>query len=77
MAILQSGNSIFVCFSLFKSCLGKRWSSASAYLRPVLGRANLKTEVRCLTTKILFSGNRAVGVEYMQNGQTKRVRLSE
>uniref|UniRef100_A0A3P8V6A5 Choline dehydrogenase n=1 Tax=Cynoglossus semilaevis TaxID=244447 RepID=A0A3P8V6A5_CYNSE len=52
---------------------GKRWSSASAYLRPVLGRANLKTEVRCLTTKILFSGNRAVGVEYMQNGQTKRV----
>uniref|UniRef100_A0A665U690 Choline dehydrogenase n=1 Tax=Echeneis naucrates TaxID=173247 RepID=A0A665U690_ECHNA len=52
---------------------GKRWSTASAYLRPVLGRANLKAEVRCLTTKILFDGNRAVGVEYIQNGQKKRV----
>lgn len=53
---------------------GKRWSTASAYLRPVLGRPNLKTEVRCLTTKILFDGNRAVGVEYTQNGEKKRVR---
>uniref|UniRef100_UPI003AAF2E91 choline dehydrogenase, mitochondrial n=1 Tax=Centroberyx gerrardi TaxID=166262 RepID=UPI003AAF2E91 len=52
---------------------GKRWSTASAYLRPVLGRPNLKTEVRCLTTKILFEGNRAVGVEYTQKGQKKRV----
>ncbi|KAM9342469.1 choline dehydrogenase, mitochondrial, partial [Pholidichthys leucotaenia] len=52
---------------------GKRWSTASAYLRPALGRANLKTEVRCLTTKILFDGHRAVGVEYTQNGQTKKV----
>uniref|UniRef100_G3NRD3 Choline dehydrogenase n=1 Tax=Gasterosteus aculeatus aculeatus TaxID=481459 RepID=G3NRD3_GASAC len=52
---------------------GKRWSTASAYLRPVLGRPNLKAEVRCLTTKILFDGKRAVGVEYTQKGQTKRV----
>ncbi|XP_038578905.1 choline dehydrogenase, mitochondrial [Micropterus salmoides] len=52
---------------------GKRWSTASAYLRPVLGRPNLKAEVRCLTTKILFDGNRAVGVEYTQSGQKKRV----
>ncbi|KAK1899083.1 Choline dehydrogenase mitochondrial [Dissostichus eleginoides] len=51
---------------------GKRWSTASAYLRPALGRPNLTTEVRCLTTKILFDGNRAVGVEYTQDGQKKR-----
>ena len=55
-------------------CPGKRWSTASAYLRPALGRPNLTTEVRCLTTKILFDGNRAVGVEYTQDGQKKRVR---
>lgn len=55
-------------------CSGKRWSTASAYLRPALGRPNLKTEVRCLTTKILFDGNRAAGVEYTQNGEKKRVR---
>lgn len=52
---------------------GKRWSTASAYLRPALGRPNLKAEVRCLTTKILFDGRRAVGVEYTQRGQKKRV----
>uniref|UniRef100_A0A3Q1CF62 Choline dehydrogenase n=1 Tax=Amphiprion ocellaris TaxID=80972 RepID=A0A3Q1CF62_AMPOC len=51
---------------------GKRWSTASAYLRPALPRPNLKTEVHCLTTKILFDGSRAVGVEYTQNGQKKR-----
>ncbi|XP_061153424.1 choline dehydrogenase, mitochondrial isoform X2 [Syngnathus typhle] len=52
---------------------GKRWSTASAYLRPVLDRPNLKTEVCCLTTKILFDGHRAVGVEYLQKGETKQV----
>ncbi|KAJ8015837.1 hypothetical protein DPEC_G00000500 [Dallia pectoralis] len=52
---------------------GKRWSSASAYLRPVLNRTNLKTEVGCLTTRILFNGNRAVGVEYSQNGRKNQV----
>uniref|UniRef100_A0A3Q3Q6Z6 Glucose-methanol-choline oxidoreductase N-terminal domain-containing protein n=1 Tax=Monopterus albus TaxID=43700 RepID=A0A3Q3Q6Z6_MONAL len=52
---------------------GKRWNTASAYLRPALGRPNLKTEVCCLTTKILFDGNRAVGVEYTQKGQKKRI----
>ncbi|KAK2851167.1 hypothetical protein Q5P01_007443 [Channa striata] len=52
---------------------GKRWSAASAYLVPALSRPNLKTEVRCLVTKILFDGNRAVGVEYTQSGQKKRV----
>lgn len=54
---------------------GKRWSTASAYLRPALGRPNLKAEVRCLTTKILFDGRRAVGVEYVQNGHKKRVKI--
>lgn len=55
-------------------CAGKRWSTASAYLRPALGRPNLKTEVRCLASRILFDGNRAVGVEYVQEGRKKRVR---
>uniref|UniRef100_H3D394 Choline dehydrogenase n=1 Tax=Tetraodon nigroviridis TaxID=99883 RepID=H3D394_TETNG len=51
---------------------GRRWSTASAYLRPALGRPNLQTEVRCLTSRILFDGKRAVGVEYIQKGQKKR-----
>ncbi|XP_028849471.1 choline dehydrogenase, mitochondrial [Denticeps clupeoides] len=52
---------------------GKRWSTASAYLRPVLSRANLKTEVKCHATRVLFDGSRAIGVEYLQNGEEKQV----
>ncbi|KAK1786584.1 hypothetical protein P4O66_003032 [Electrophorus voltai] len=53
--------------------VGKRWSTASAYLRPALSRPNVKAEVHCLTTRVLFDGTRAVGVEYQQNGQMKKV----
>nr|XP_006631189.2 PREDICTED: choline dehydrogenase, mitochondrial [Lepisosteus oculatus] len=51
---------------------GQRWSTASAYLRPALARPNLKAEVRCLTTQVLFEGTKAVGVEYIQRGEKKR-----
>ncbi len=49
---------------------GRRCSAAVAYLRPALGRRNLKVEVKALTTRIVFEGNRAVGVEYVRNGRT-------
>ncbi len=42
---------------------GQRWSAARAYLHPVLHRPNLTVMTRTLATKILFEGNRAVGVE--------------
>jgi len=50
---------------------GQRCSAAVAYLHPAMGRANLTVETRALTTRILFEGKRAVGVEYLQNGQRK------
>lgn len=53
---------------------GKRWNTAQAYLRPVLARPNLKAEVGAMVTRVLFEGQRAVGVEYQQNGKTVRVR---
>lgn len=43
---------------------GRRLSAARAYLHPVLHRPNLKVITNVLTTKILFEGKRAVGVEY-------------
>uniref|UniRef100_A0A671KDA3 Choline dehydrogenase n=1 Tax=Sinocyclocheilus anshuiensis TaxID=1608454 RepID=A0A671KDA3_9TELE len=52
---------------------GKRWSTASAYLWPALSRANLRTEVSCVVTRILFDGTRARGVEYQQHGQMKKM----
>jgi len=51
----------------------KRCSVAVGYLRPVMGRPNLTVETGCLTTKILFAGNRATGVEYRQDGALNTV----
>jgi choline dehydrogenase len=44
---------------------GRRWSAARAYLHPIKrNRRNLIVVCRALTTKILFEGKRAIGVEY-------------
>jgi choline dehydrogenase len=57
---------------------GKRLSAARAYLHPVMSRPNLSVETGALTTKILFEGTRAVGVEYARRGRGGRnVRANE
>lgn len=53
---------------------GKRWSTASAYLHPALSRPNLSVTEKTLVTKILFQGTKSIGVEYVKNGQTEKVR---
>ena len=44
----------------------RRWSAAAAYLRPALSRPNLTVETGALTREIVFEGERAVGVYYVQ-----------
>ncbi|MBC7986567.1 MAG: GMC family oxidoreductase N-terminal domain-containing protein [Sphingomonadaceae bacterium] len=53
---------------------GRRCSAAVAFLHPVMNRANLAVETRALTTRVLFEGRRAVGVEFRQNGKKRTVR---
>eukprot|EP00794_Sanderia_malayensis_P018193 gene18193-20008_t len=53
---------------------GKRWSAAQAYLRPALKRENLAVESRAFVYKILMDGNKAVGVEYEQDSQVRRLK---
>jgi choline dehydrogenase len=43
---------------------GRRLSAAGAYLHPVMRRPNLEVQCRALTTRIMFDGTRAIGVEY-------------
>ncbi|KPV52591.1 choline dehydrogenase [Kouleothrix aurantiaca] len=43
---------------------GRRLSAARAYLHPIINRPNLTVTTRAFTTRILFEGQRAVGVEY-------------
>jgi 4-pyridoxate dehydrogenase len=53
---------------------GRRSSAATGYLRPALGRKNLQVETDALVTRLVFEGNRAVGVEYTKDGQTAILR---
>ncbi|HEX5148915.1 MAG TPA: choline dehydrogenase [Candidatus Limnocylindrales bacterium] len=57
---------------------GRRISAARAYLHPVMGRRNLQVRTGAFVTKILFAGNRAVGVEYRTAfGGPRRLRAGE
>ena len=53
---------------------GLRWSTAKGFLRPARSRANLIVETRAQTTRVLFEGGQAVGVEYMRGGEVHRAR---
>jgi len=53
---------------------GVRVSSANAYLRPIWRRANLDVRLRAHVTRVLFSGSRAVGVEYLRGGTRQQAR---
>jgi choline dehydrogenase len=56
---------------------GRRLSAAGAYLHPVMNRPNLDVKTRAFVTKILFEGERAVGVEYRLGRQTHIVMAGE
>jgi choline dehydrogenase len=49
---------------------GRRLSAARAYLHPVLDRPNLRVITLAHANRILFEGNRAVGVEYRRGRKT-------
>ncbi|HML09167.1 MAG TPA: GMC family oxidoreductase N-terminal domain-containing protein [Xanthobacteraceae bacterium] len=53
---------------------GRRWSAARAFLKPVLGRANLRLETGSLVEGIVFDGRRAVGVRWRRDGETRAAR---
>ncbi|WP_095147869.1 choline dehydrogenase [Pseudomonas sp. Irchel s3a18] len=53
---------------------GVRCSTANAYLRPAMGRANLTVITKAMTRRIVFEGKRAVGILYDHQGQTHEVR---
>jgi len=56
---------------------GRRLSAARAYLHPVLKRPNLDLVTRAHANRVMFEGNRAVGVEYRRGRKTKTVRAKE
>jgi choline dehydrogenase len=53
---------------------GRRASAARAFIHPIRHRKNLTIETGALTSRVVMEGGRAVGVDYVQGGQTKSVR---
>ena len=53
---------------------GFRWSTAKGFLKPARKRPNLAVETHAQTTRILFNGKRAIGVEYRRDGELHEVR---
>ena len=56
----------------FNIGMGRRSNSADRFLRPALGRANLKLVVDALVDGLDFQGRRATSVTYAVGGETKR-----
>jgi len=56
---------------------GRRLSAARAYLHPVKHRKNLTIHTNAMTTKVVFEGNRAVGVDFRHFGRPRSVRAGE
>ncbi|KAI0231266.1 Choline dehydrogenase, mitochondrial [Lamellibrachia satsuma] len=53
---------------------GLRWSTAKAYLRPAMGRNNLRVITHAHVTKVLTDGKTAVGVEFVHDKTTHQAR---
>jgi choline dehydrogenase len=50
---------------------GRRASTSQRYLLPALSRPNLTVETDALVTRVLTQNGRAIGVEYLRQGQTQ------
>ncbi len=51
---------------------GWRSSAAVAFLRPAMRRANLEVVTGAHVTRVLFSGTRAIGIEWAENGNLRQ-----
>jgi choline dehydrogenase len=56
------------CYFHVNQRRGRRWSAASGFLKPVLGRANLRLETGVLVEAVEFADRRATGVRFRRDG---------
>jgi choline dehydrogenase len=60
----------------FTQRMGRRCSTADAYLHPAVGRGNLDVLTDALATRVLFEAGRAVGVEVLRHNTLQTVRAA-
>jgi choline dehydrogenase len=51
---------------------GERWSTARAFLDPIMNRLNLHVLTQAQALKVLFNGRRAAGVAFLKDGLTHK-----
>lgn len=56
---------------------GWRASSATSFLRPARSRPNLRVLTRALATRVLFTGDRATGIEWMADGRLHQAQAAQ
>ncbi|MEC7490216.1 MAG: GMC family oxidoreductase N-terminal domain-containing protein [Pseudomonadota bacterium] len=52
---------------------GRRWSAATAFLKPVQGRVNLDIVTGARVARILLDGRKTTGVEISDDGRTRQI----
>jgi choline dehydrogenase-like flavoprotein len=55
---------------------GRRWSTASAFLKPVLARGNLRLETGVEVQEIVLDGQRVTGLRAVRDGQVLTARVA-
>jgi choline dehydrogenase len=74
----NTGDNEGSCYFHVNQKRGRRWSAARGFLKPVLGRQNLRLETGCLVGGLLFDGKsgplRAAGVRWRQDGVARSAR---
>ena len=56
----------------FSSSGRMRYSSSTAFLKPAIKRGNVTLKINALVSKVLFSGKKAIGVEWIENNENKK-----
>jgi choline dehydrogenase len=74
VADFNTGDNEGICYFHVNQKRGRRWSAARGFLKPVLHRQNLQLETGCLVEGLDFTGRRATGVRWRQNGGLRSAR---
>ena len=64
----NTGDNEGICYFHVNQKRGLRWSAARGFLKPVLHRKNLRLESGCTAEGVAFTGKRATGVRWRQDG---------
>lgn len=66
-----------VCYNQTTTRNVRRCSAAVGYLHPARKKGLVDVQTGCHVTRVIFEGDRAVGVEYVQGGKLKAARAAQ